>query len=310
MTNLELSTALLRAKKKVSSASVNLGQTVDLDQAYLVNHHALRPIQKEISKQLESAHFEAEEIIEAAKERAQVDYEAVLQQAHDQYEAKREEIIEEAHQKGFLVGQQQAYQEAELQLKLAAEILAQAEIIRDQMLSNASEKILDLASAVSQSILQYESQINPNILANLIQQAIKALAPQEAASQYEIILHPQTLEQLSLASNLGQFELHFKPELRCPKDKIFLQSNNLRWDISPKNQIDQMVMAIKHQENLQQFLLEKDKPTSGHTPVIHGKVNQAQAPDNTSTTISQTLNDSQEEIALTDELDSEHTLTE
>ena len=260
LSNNSLEQALLASRKRVASHSINVGEKVDLDQAFLLNNHVLRPIQKEIAKQMDSAHQEAQLIIEQAKEQAQQEADEILKVAQDTVEDQRKQLLEEAYENGYLVAQQQAYDEAKIQLTLAYEILAQAQMTRDQILANTAEKVLDIASAISSSIIQYETLINPNILSNLIDQAVQTLSnSNHSQSDCEVVLHPATLDHLLLVVDTQKTPYQFKADTRCPKDKVFLQSNGLRWDISPRNQVDAYVMTIQHQQNLKEFLLEKNK---------------------------------------------------
>jgi flagellar assembly protein FliH len=137
----------------------------------------IKTVQAECEKMLQEAEKKKEELLSAAQEEA----EAIKIQAQ-----------REGYDKGLSEGLLAGKQESQKLCSEAEEMLAAAKKYREQMLTDLEPQVVELAVVIAQKFVAAERLANPQILQEMIQQALQQL---QETGEIVIRLHPADMKQ-------------------------------------------------------------------------------------------------------------------
>lgn len=155
----------------------------------------LKETEQMVLELLEKAQSEAREIIVTAQEEADV----IRSQVYE--EAKL--IREQARQDGYEEGLRTAHEEMEEDRRLALEqnqlIIEEARKMKLQILKSAEPDIIRLVMAISKKVIASELKTNPDIIVNVVREAINYL---DNPQNIKVYVNPSELDKLLHLGNL------------------------------------------------------------------------------------------------------------
>jgi flagellar assembly protein FliH len=236
-------------QKRLTGSAIHVGNTVELNDDYSVKTKAISHIQSIITNQLQDAKTGAEDILKQAHQDAQ----DILHQAQQEAEKRLTDVEldarrQEAYQEGYNAGQKAILQECQTHLSLANSLIEQAQDAHDNLMHQSHDTLFAMAKQLAELILHDTLTTKPDYWVRLIAAAQQDLMGQMVSKAGVVHIHPDTLaalQHVSPQSLVGLSHLEFRSDPKYPKDRLYLDTSETSWDISPKTQLDCWLRDLK-----------------------------------------------------------------
>jgi len=150
------------------------------------------------AKLIEKAKEEAKAIITNAREEAEV----IRSQAYEDAEKIRQKAKDEGYSDGIKQAREEIESERQSALQESRDILEEARQTKLAMMRSSETDIVNLAVAIAKKVIATELSINPEIIVNVLREALNFLDHPENITVY---VNPQDLEKLLEAVKTGDF---------------------------------------------------------------------------------------------------------
>lgn len=200
-----------------------------------------------IYAQIEQAEFEAETILNEAREQAQTIL-GEIQQARNQWELEEKPMyIEQAQKEGYQQGRedgiQKGYSEMADTILYAKEIVDLSKQEYGKQIESAEPVILELAIKVAEKIIGLELEENNEAFLSIVKRTIK-----QARDNREVQLHVHPLQYPFILSQKEELEAIFPkntefyiyPDEDLSENSCIIESENGRIDASVDSQLQEM----------------------------------------------------------------------
>lgn len=280
LSNLENASSLLPGKagtrvRKMANSQINVGDHVQLNDEFFVQHQAMKQVQKIIENKLVEANEEAEQQAENIKtqatnqaqviiDNATLEAEKIIKAAEEKANEllnNTDETLKAASDKAYESAYADAYKEMADKIHISDSLLHQASYTSSQLKKSYAEDLAGLVSSIVKSILGCELKKNPERLLKVVEEAIESIGMLHDSSA-TVIIHPDSLKDIGFTDAEALKRLRFVPDTDCPRGRIYLDTANSRWDISPELQAQLYIEAVMPQ--LEEKLNTIESSTNDH----------------------------------------------
>ncbi len=210
-------------KESSQTNSILLNSNEDINELRTETDKIIMETEQMVLDLLNKARGEARETLNVAQDEAELIRSKALEEAH--------EITEQARQSGYEEGLRQAQEaiEADRQLALiqSQEIIQEANRIKMAMFESSESDMVRLSLAIAKRVIATELKTNPDIVANILSEALTYLDQPDNLTLY---LNPDDIETV-----LDALE----------NSNVFNGKNNLHTEVQPDNRISPRGLRIE-----------------------------------------------------------------
>ncbi|MFK2824995.1 flagellar assembly protein FliH [Bacillus sp. B190/17] len=202
--------------------------------------------EEEKKKIIEEAEAQARFIMEQA-ERYRQEMEQEIEEKKQLWETEKQALVEQAHEEGFLAGQQQGHEAGygdyiEL-IEMAKETVASSKEEYEMNIQRADQTILDLALKSAEKIIGEKFNENEQFFLAMIKQALKDMPDQK-----EIQIHVHPSHYSLVVSQKEEIDAIFPIDTLCyiyPNEKLeeegcYIETSHGRIEVGLDSQLQQL----------------------------------------------------------------------
>ena len=248
-----MSSHIRSSSRRLIGQHISVGEKVELNDEYMVKSNALHHIQTVIEAKFENAQTQYEEVIQRAEKKAQTILETANQEATRLIEedglAQKEAIQEAAYRTGYEEGFKKITEDCAEKINLSNQLLQQTQTMHQEWTEKSKHAFLDMAKALAEIILDDTLETHPEYLAKHLAHAQERLLTNLSTGHAVVYLHPESLQLLQDTIGEGEINaftsLEFRNDNKYPKNRLYLDTRESIWDISPQTQLTQLIDSFK-----------------------------------------------------------------
>lgn len=287
----------LTSASHIQGESVSVGHPYHLESDAQFKRDLEQSLAEIVKKRLQEAEDEAIGLVQVAERTAEINAKQIADEILTKANAQAREMVETAqsqveaikeaaHEEGFKMGFQEGYADASAQVEQeVVDLLQSAHLVSENayqaeklILKNYEKNAVALIGHMARKILHRELSDDPEILLNLVQQAVESLY---LSGKIKVVLNPQVLQELrafsavteSAVSHMSRFEFIVDPLLSATQ--IFIVSEEGSFDLSLEKQVSQLMAPLANAVTLPRPE-NHIEPDMSLIPEISGKTLQAQ----------------------------------